>query len=279
MTDTIPKDKQAGSREALEESQSRNMGMGQPRQGTKMSEGVDAAMPFLKHLEELRNRLIKCLIAVGIAFSVCYGFSERLFEFLMKPLCWSLSDTACRINFTGLSEPFLVYLKVGLLGGFLAASPYILFQVWRFVAPGLYKRERRLLWPFVSFSTIFFVGGALFGYFAVFPFGFRFFLSYASPTVQPLLTMSEYLTLASSLLMIFGLVFELPLLLLFLSFLHLVNSRQLLVFWRYAIVIISIVSAVVTPTTDPWTMLLMMGPLIGLYFFSIFLIRLFETPA
>lgn len=232
-------------------------------------------MPFLKHLEELRGRLIKCVLALIGGFAVCYGFSDRIFSVLMKPLCWSFQDKECQLHFTGLSEPFMVYLRVGVLGGILLVSPYVLFQIWRFVAPGLYRRERRVLWPFVWFSTLFFLLGALFGYFVVFPFGFKFFLGYASPSIRPILTMNEYLGLAATLLVVFGLVFELPLFLLLLSFLNIVSSRQLLDYWRYAVVMIAIASAVLTPA-DCWTMILMGVPLVGLYFLSILLIRAFH---
>lgn len=168
-------------------------------------------LPFTAHLEELRQRLIKCFIAIGAGFILSYGFKEKLFEVLTRPLI-SVMETGDKIIFTGLPEAFFTYLKVSLLSGLMLAAPVIIYQFWMFVAPGLYHKEKRLLLPIVFLSTIFFVGGSLFGYFIVFPFGFKFFLGFASDTIRPLPAMREYLSFSAKLLLAFGLVFELPLL-------------------------------------------------------------------
>ena len=132
---------------------------------------TDEKIPFTAHLEELRKRLIVCFIAIGAGFVLSYGFKEKLFEILTRPLI-SVMQTGEKMIFTGLPEAFFTYLKVAFLTGLLLAAPVIIYQFWMFVAPGLYDKEKRLLIPIVFLSTVFFVGGALFGYFIVFPFGF-----------------------------------------------------------------------------------------------------------
>src|SRR4030042_4685234 len=167
-------------------------------------------LPFIGHLEELRKRLVVCFIAIGIGFAVSYGFKEKIFEILTLPLIAAMQE-GDNLIFTGISEAFFTYLKVAFLSGIMLAAPVVIYEFWMFVAPGLYKKERRLLLPAVFLSSIFFVGGALFGYFIVFPFGFKFLLGFASDTVRPLPSMNEYLGFSAKLLLAFGLVFELPL--------------------------------------------------------------------
>jgi len=132
-------------------------------------------IPFTEHLEELRKRLIVCFIAVGIGFVLSYGFKEKLFQILTRPLI-SVMQTGDKLIFTGLPEAFFTYLKVAFLSGIILATPVIFYQFWMFVAPGLYEKEKRHLIPIIFLSTFFFVGGAFFGYFIVFPYGLSFFL-------------------------------------------------------------------------------------------------------
>ena len=149
-------------------------------------------IPFTGHLEELRRRLIVCFIAVGIGFVLSYGFKEKLFQILTRPLI-SVMKTGDKLIFTGLPEAFFTYLKVAFLSGIILAAPIIFYEFWVFVAPGLYNKEKRLMVPIVFLSTLFFVGGSFFGYFIVFPYGFKFFLGFASEIIQPLPSMREYL--------------------------------------------------------------------------------------
>ncbi len=137
--------------------------------------GDEEKLPFTEHLEELRSRLIKCFIAVSIGFAASYGFKERLFKILMQPLGQVMGEGDYLI-FTGLPEAFFTYLKVAFLSGVMLAAPVLLYQFWMFVAPGLYRKEKSVLLPIVFLSSFFFIGGALFGYFLVFPWGFKFFL-------------------------------------------------------------------------------------------------------
>ena len=176
----------------------------------------DEKVPFTSHLEELRNRLITSFIAIGVGAVISFAFKERLFNILVRPLI-KVMEEGDTLIFTGLPEAFFTYLKVALLAGIIVSSPMILYQFWMFVAPGLYKKERRMMAPIVLLSSFFFIGGALFGYFIVFPWGFKFFLGFATETIRPLPSMKEYFAFSAKLLLAFGLVFELPLVLTFLA--------------------------------------------------------------
>ena len=148
----------------------------------------DEKLPFTSHLEELRKRLITSFIAIGVGFVVSFGFKERLFNILVEPLIKVMKEGETLI-YTGLPEAFFTYLKVSFLTGLIVASPVLLYQFWMFVAPGLYKKERNLMVPIVILSSFFFIGGALFGYFVVFPWGFKFFMGFATDTIRPLLSL------------------------------------------------------------------------------------------
>jgi len=230
-------------------------------------------IPFTGHLEELRKRLVACFIAIGIGFVVSYGFKEKLFDILSHPLI-SVMGADDKMIFTGLPEAFFTYLKVSLLSGFMLAAPVVLYQFWMFVAPGLYKKERRFLVPIVFLSSVFFVGGALFGYFIVFPFGFKFFLGFASETIQPLPSMKEYLSFSAKLLLAFGLVFELPLIITFLAKLGIVSVDFLKKNRKYALILFFAGSAILTPP-DVVTQIMMAVPLMLLYEISIIGARVF----
>jgi len=146
-------------------------------------------MPFTQHLEELRKRIIICIAAVGIGFLVSYGFKETIFGWLMRPMIEALPEGAGRkLIYTGPVEALLTYLKVSFIGGIGLATPVILYQFWRFVAPGLYAHERKYLYPVLISSTVFFLGGALFGYYVVFPYGFQFFASFANEFITPMIS-------------------------------------------------------------------------------------------
>jgi len=230
-------------------------------------------IPFTAHLEELRKRLVVCFIAVGIGFVACYGFKEKLFQILTRPLI-SVMNTKDSMIFTGLPEAFFTYLKVAFLSGLILAAPVIIYQFWRFVAPGLYHKEKRFFVPIVFLSTVFFVGGAFFGYFIVFPFGFKFFLGFATDTIRPLPSMKEYLGFAAKLLLAFGLVFELPLVITFLARLGLVSVDFLKKNRKYALLLFFVFAAILTPP-DVVTQIMMALPLMVLYEISIIGARIF----
>lgn len=230
-------------------------------------------LPFTAHLEELRNRLIACFIAVGVGFAASYAFKEKLFYILVAPLKQVMKEGDTLI-YTHLPEAFFTFLKTALISGLMLASPIILYQFWMFVAPGLYDREKRLLVPILLLSTLFFVGGALFGYFVVFPFGFKFFLSFATDTIRPMPSMKEYLSFSAKLLLAFGVVFELPLVITFLAKLGVVTVDFLKKYRKYAILLFFCGAAILTPP-DVVTQVMMALPLILLYEVSILGARIF----
>ena len=232
----------------------------------------DTKMPFTAHLEELRRRLIVCIIAVALGFGVCYYYSKFLFAILMLPLLDVLPEGG-QLVYTGLPEAFFTYLKVGLWGGILLALPVIFYELWGFVAPGLYKHERGYVIPFVILSTFLFLVGGFFGYFVVFPFGFKFFVGFADQNLRVLPAVKEYFSLAIKLLFGFGIIFELPLVLVFLGKMGLVNARMLSKGRKWAILVIFVLAAILTPP-DVITQVLMALPLLILYEISIFLVRM-----
>jgi sec-independent protein translocase protein TatC len=238
----------------------------------------DEKLPFTAHLEELRHRLIRCFVAVTAGFIVSYLFKERLFAILTRPLIHVLGQGETLI-FTGIPEAFFTYLKVSFLSGVILAVPVIMYQFWMFVAPGLYRNEKKLLFPIVIISSFFFVGGALFGYFIVFPFGFKFLLGFATETLRPLPAMKEYLSFAAKLLFAFGLVFELPIVITFLARLGLVTAGFLKKNRKYALVLFFAGAAIITPP-DVVTQVLMAIPLMLLYEISILGAKIFgKKPA
>ncbi|MBS3732803.1 MAG: twin-arginine translocase subunit TatC, partial [Desulfobacterales bacterium] len=216
-------------------------------------------LPLTEHLTELRDRLIRCFIAVFVGFVIAYIFKERLFQILTRPLIRVMQEGETLI-FTGIPEAFFTYLKVSLLAGLLLAAPVIIYQFWMFVAPGLYKKERRMMIPIVFVSAFFFIGGALFGYFIVFPFGFKFLLSFATENIQALPSMREYLSFSSKLLLAFGVVFELPIVITFLARLGLVTVPFLKKHRKYALLIFFAGSALLTPP-DVVTQIMLSLPL------------------
>jgi len=233
----------------------------------------DEKLPLTKHLEELRNRIIICIAAVGIGFSISYLFSEKLFLILSRPLNVLLPEGNSFI-FTNITEAFFTYLKLSFFAGIFIACPVILYEIWCFVVPGLYDTEKRYLFPFVFFSSIFFIGGTSFGYFVVFPLAFKFFIGFNSEYIRMLPSIKEYLSFSCKFLLAFGIVFELPVFILFLSKLGIVNEKQLRSSRKFIIVIVFIIAAFLTPP-DVVSQVLMAIPLIGLYEISIVVARIF----
>jgi sec-independent protein translocase protein TatC len=236
----------------------------------------DTKQPFMSHLEELRQRFIKSFIAVGIAFSVAYYFVEDLFSLLIAPLTKVMPEGSSLI-FTNLTEMFFTYLKTAFIAGILIACPVVFYQAWKFIAPGLYQNEKKYVVPFVIASTILFIGGALFGYFIVFPLGFKFFLGYSNENIKAMPSVKQYFSLALKLLLAFGLVFELPVVIFFLSKIGVVTVDLLKKNRKYAILLAFIIGAILTPP-DVVSQCLMAVPLIILYEIGIIIAR-FTGPA
>ncbi|WP_035259348.1 twin-arginine translocase subunit TatC [Desulfatirhabdium butyrativorans] len=229
--------------------------------------------PFIEHLEELRHRLIVCFIAIAIGFVVCFAIKEWLFHILSAPLV-AVMEPGEKLIYTGLPEAFFTYMKLAFLAGVVLSSPVIIYQFWMFVAPGLYTTERRMLLPILLLSSLFFISGAMFGYFVVFPIGFQYFLGFGTDTIRPLLSMKEYLSLATTFLFAFGLIFELPLVLIFLVKLGVISIEFLQKQRKFAILIIFIVAAILTPP-DVVSQILMAIPMMILYEFSIIGAKIF----
>ncbi len=232
-------------------------------------------MPLSSHLEELRKRLVRILIAVGVGFAACYYFKDPLYRVITRPLM-TVMPAGSHMVFTGLPEAFFVYMKIAFFASLFLTSPYIFYQLWRFIAPGLYPRERRYVVPFVLFSTVLFLAGIVFGYFIVLPPAFGFFISFTTDSLKPMISFREYLSFALKVLLAFGLSFELPVLIFFLAKLGIVSSRMLRKQRRYAIVLIFVTAALLTPSPDAVTQILMALPLLILYEGSIFLAKFVE---
>jgi sec-independent protein translocase protein TatC len=231
--------------------------------------------PFMTHLEELRKRLVICAISVGVGFVIAYFFKEQLFQILIMPLRQNMEEGQHFI-FTNLPEMFFVYLKTSLVAGILASAPIIFYQLYMFVAPGLYRNERRFVIPFVISSTLLFVGGSLFGYFIVFPFGFRFFLGFANAHIQALPSVKEYFGFAIKLLFAFGVVFELPVVSFFLGKMGILTPELMRRKRKYALLLTFVLGAILTPP-DVVTQCMMAVPLMVLYEISILVVRMART--
>lgn len=244
----------------------------------------DIEMGFLEHVVELRTRLVRAIYGIIPAIFVGWAYREPLMDLLLRPLkqAYELGGREHpKINFANPVDPFVAYMQVAIIAGLILATPWIFYQIWAFIAPGLYRRERLMAIPFVLFSTIFFAGGAIFGYLVVFPFGFETFLSFATvlPSgveFEPEIMIDEYLTFATRMLLAFGVVFEVPVIITFLAIADVVTWQQLLKFSRWWIVIASIVSAILTPP-DVASQLMMMIPLIVLYMLSVLIAWAVQT--
>lgn len=239
----------------------------------KENQTKESAAPITEHLAELRKRLVICFAAVGIGFIVSYNFSSQLFTILTLPLFDVLPDKNSMI-FTGLTEGFFTYLKISLIAGTMLAMPVIFYQVWAFISPGLYAHEKKYILPFTVLSVVFFAGGVLFGYFVIFPFAFRFFLSFNTENITALPAMKEYLSFSIKLLLSFGVAFELPIFIVFLNKLGLITLEMLTKNRKYVIIGVFVVSAILTPP-DVLTQILMAIPLMLLYEIGIMGVRLF----
>jgi sec-independent protein translocase protein TatC len=232
-------------------------------------------LPLTAHLQELRKRLILSFIAIGIGFFVCYALKEYLFNILSSPLINpKVMPSGGSLIFTSVSEAFFTYMKVAFIAGLMLTSPFILYQIWAFVAPGLYQKEKRYVVPFVLGGSLFFIMGILFGYFIAMPTIFKFLLGYATDFIKPMPSMKEYLSFSIKFLLVFGLVFEFPVVLVLLAKIGVIDAKMLARQRKYAILLIFIFAAVMTPP-DIISQVIMALPLIGLYELSILLSKLF----
>lgn len=234
---------------------------------------ADEKLPFTAHLAELRTRLIRSFIAVAVGFLISYAYVQQIFEFLMRPMIQAMPPGSPLV-FTSLTEGFFTYFKLALTSGICLALPVILYQLWRFIAPGLLEHERRYALPFVFFVSSFFILGASFAYYVVFPSIFRFLMSFSSDIVKPMPSMKEYLAFSSKMLLTFGLIFEYPPLVFFLAKVGILKGTWLARQRRYAIILIFVLAAVITPP-DAVSQLLMALPMMVLYELGIIIAKVF----
>lgn len=234
------------------------------------------SMSFLDHLDELRRRLTWSLVAVVAAFLVCWSFAPQIFEILEQPLIQVL-EPGEKLAYTRLTAPFFLYMKVAFFSAIFVASPFVLTQLWLFISPGLYPKERRYALPFIFFASIFFIGGGYFGYKVVFPMACGFFVEMGR-NFQQVITVDDYFSFASKLIIAMGLVFETPILIFFLSRLGIVTPQFLMKNFKYAIVATFIIAAVITPTPDVVTQSALAIPMILLYLLGVLVAYVFGAP-
>jgi sec-independent protein translocase protein TatC len=231
-------------------------------------EGELRKMSFLDHLEELRKRLIVSIIAIGVAFIACWNFADKIFTWIERPLTKFLPLADQKLAYTHLTEPFMLYMKVAFFTAIFVASPILMWQVWRFISPGLYKRERRYAAPFILFATAFFILGGYFGYRVILPGACKFFVETGKEFKQ-MIKVDEYFSFASALILGAGLVFETPILIFFLARLGIVTPAFLLQKGKWAIVLAFIIAAILTPSPDMVNQTMLALPMVALYFLGV----------
>jgi sec-independent protein translocase protein TatC len=231
-------------------------------------------MGFFDHLEEFRRRLMVSLIALAVTFVVAWSQAPRLFELLARPVRRFLPPGQ-NLAYTTLTEPFLLYFRVALLGGLILAAPIILWQVWLFVAPALYRKEKRFAIPFLMGSVFFFLAGCAFGYFEAFPVVVGFLVGMGT-NFQAVITINEYLSTATKIILGLGICFELPILIFFLTRMGVVTEKWLLRKFKYAVLAITVIAAIITPTPDVATQAVFAVPMILLYLLGILIAWVFK---
>jgi len=227
-------------------------------------------MGFLDHLEELRKRIVYSIISVAVGFGICWWKVERIYDVMQKPIIDALraNGMAEKLVYLNPTEPFNLYLKIAALAGLFLTSPFVLYQVWMFISPGLYRHEKRYVVPFMVSTITLFACGGYFGYKIVYPAALTFLINFGKQ-FQPMITIGEYTSLFLSIILGMGLIFEMPILVFFLSLMGIVSAGFMWKNFRYSILVIFIIAAIVTPTTDILNMCIFAAPMIALYAFSI----------
>ena len=234
---------------------------------------IDEKKPFIAHLKELRDRLVVSLAGLAVAFIVTYSFKEKIFHFLMQPFI-KVMPAGSSFIFTSITEAFITYFKISLVAALFLAAPVILYEVWMFIAPGLYEKEKKYIAPFIIFGSFFFIGGALFCYYVTMPVVYHFFVSYAGTMIIPMPSLKEYMNLTLKMLIIVGFIFEMPLVAYYLAKAGIINYKGLAKKRRYAILGIVVLSAIITPP-EVSSQLLMALPMYGLFELSVVIARVF----
>ena len=227
-------------------------------------------MGFLDHLEELRKRIIYSIVAVAVGFFACWWKVEAIYEIMQRPIMDALKANGMseKLVYLNPTEPFNLYLKIAALAGLFLTSPFVLYQVWMFISPGLYRKEKKYVVPFMVSTISLFSLGGVFGYKFVYPYALTFLINFGKQ-FQPMITVGEYTQLFLSVVLGMGLIFEMPILVFFLSLMGIMSAGFMLKNFRYAILVIFIIAAIVTPTTDILNMCIFAAPMIALYAISI----------
>ena len=227
-------------------------------------------MSFFDHLEELRQRLLISIAAIGAGACVGLYYADKIYDILSWPMMDALRKNGLedRLVFTSPTAPIMLYIELGLLAGVFLAAPVVMYELWMFIAPGLYRHERRLALPFIVLSAVLFALGGIFAYKIALPYSLIFLVS-VGKSFRALISINEYYDLATVLILWMGVIFELPILIFFLSLFGIVTPGFLLRTFRYAVLVIFIVAAVITPTTDITTMVIFALPMIALYLLGI----------
>ena len=227
-------------------------------------------MSFLEHLEELRARLLHSIYSLVAGAAICFWFREPIYSYLAKPLTDALraQGLSDKLVYTNPVDPFNLYIKISIMGGIFVASPFILWQLWMFISPGLYRNEKKYIWPFVLLTSSLFISGGFFAYKLAFPKALAFLIGFGHH-FQPMVTIHEYWDLAISIMVGVGVVFELPVVILLLSIFGIVTPRFLIKNFRYAVLITAVLAAAIVPSNDMATIFVVWIPLVGLYVLSI----------
>jgi sec-independent protein translocase protein TatC len=228
------------------------------------------SMPLLVHLEELRKRVILSVVGVVAGFFSCWSFADRIFGLMQQPIIQALRHHGLSggLVYLNPTEPFNLYLEVGFVAGLFVASPFVFYQLWLFIAPGLYRKEKRYVLPFLVSTVALFLAGGLFGYKMVYPASLDFLIAYGQ-RFQPMITIGEYTRLFLTIIVGLGVIFEMPILVFFLALMRVITARWMWRNLRYSILAIFVLAAIVTPTTDILNMCLFAAPMVGLYGISI----------
>ncbi|MGZ3769701.1 MAG: twin-arginine translocase subunit TatC [Bdellovibrio sp.] len=231
------------------------------------------AQSLYEHLAELRTRLINCVFILLVATGICYGFSEKIFDFVRAPIAPYLPGGG--LIYTGPLDKFIAHLKLSFVCGILISCPFWLYQVWQFIAPGLYSRERKYSLGFIVSGTGLFVLGSLFSYYVALPMAFEFLMHFGGDVDKPMISIDQYMGFFTQMSLMFGVAFELPLIIVVLGMMGIVDQAFLRKNRRYAIMTIAVIAAVITPP-DLLSMILMLAPMLFLFEASVFIVGVFE---
>ena len=248
---------------------------------TELGSGTDEQEPeeesgkmsFLEHLDELRKRLLHVVTFIGVGFIACWIFSKRIYEFISIPIIKSL-PAGSKLAYTNVTEPFTVYMKVAFIAGIFLTIPLTLYEVWKFIAPGLYRKEKKYVVPFLVSSIFLFLLGGAFCYYIVLPQAYAFLITLGG-NFMPVIKIDEYLDLTNMMLLGFGLIFEMPVIVAFLALFGLVSAQFLWSKFKYSVIIIVALAAIISPTGDAFNLMIWSAPMIVLYFVSIGVAALF----